>query len=410
MIPDTSAIRAHFPALTRHEAGVPVAYFDAPGGTQVPLVVAEAISEHLLAHNANAGWSFPTSVEAARVMAAARSAAADFVGGDRSGVVFGPNMTTLTFQIATAFGQTLREGDEIVVTRLDHRANIDPWMALARERGATMRVVPFRLEDGSLDWPALEESVGPQTRLVALSAAANALGTINDVRRVADLTHSHDALLFVDAVHSAAHIRTDMAAWNCDMVVCSPYKFYGPHAGIFCARPGILSSLEAKKIGPAPDSDPARWESGTPSYEALAGTTAAINWLSSLTPASAGSRSERLDITFRELHDRGDKLATRLWGGLAGIPGVQVFGPLPDQPRTPTVVFVAESISSEDLAGRLAAEHGVFVSHGHFYAPDTLVDLGIADVSGIVRAGCACYTTEDEVDRLLTGVREIIRS
>jgi len=410
VIPDTSEIRSAFPALERHEAGVPVAYFDAPGGTQVPRVVADAISDHLLAHNANAGWAFPSSVETARVMAAARSAAAEFVGGARGGVVFGPNMTSLTFQFAAAFGRAMGEGDEIVVTRLDHRANIDPWTSMAVDRGAAIRVVPFGLRDGSLDWTALEEAVGPRTRLVALSAAANALGTINDVRRAADLAHAHDALLFVDAVHSAAHIRTDMAAWDCDVVVCSPYKFYGPHAGILCARPDVLGSLEATKIDPAPDSDPSRWESGTPAYEALAGTTAAINWLACLAPESTGSRLERLDVTFRELHERGERLVARLWEGLTRLPEIQVYGPPPGSPRTPTVSFIARSMPSAQLAGRLSAEHGVFVSHGHFYAPDTLTDLAVPDISGLVRAGCACYTTEDEIDRLLNGVREITGS
>jgi cysteine desulfurase family protein (TIGR01976 family) len=343
-------------------------------------------------------------------MASARSAAADFVGGERGGVVFGPNMTSLTFQFAAAFGQSLAEGDEVVVTRLDHRANIDPWTAQAAERGATIRVVPFQLGDGSLDWPALEEAVGPRTRLVALSAAANALGTINDIRRAADLAHGHGALLFVDAVHSAAHIRTDMAAWDCDVVVCSPYKFYGPHAGILCARPDVLASLEARNIDPAPDSDPARWEWGTPAYEALAGTTAAINWLASLAAANAGSRSERLDITFRELHERGEQLVARLWEGLTRLPAIQVYGPPPGNPRTPTVVFIAESTPSALVAGRLSAEYAIFVSHGHFYAPDTVNDLGVSDTTGLLRAGCACYTTEDEIDRLLNGVREITRS
>lgn len=408
MIPDISEIRDAFPALKRREAGFPVAYFDAPGGTQVPRVVAEAISDHLLAHNANAGWSFPSSVETTRVMASARKAAADFVGGERGGVVFGPNMTSLTYQFAEAFGRTLREGDEIVVTRLDHRANIDPWMALARDRGATIRVVPLRQADGSLDWSEFAASVGSRTRLVAMSAAANAIGTINDVSRAAELTQAHGALLFVDAVHSAAHIRTDMGAWGCDVVVCSPYKFYGPHAGILCARPDVLASLEARQIDPAPDVDPARWETGTPAYESLAGTTAAIRWLASLAPADAGSRPEQLNITFRELHERGEQLVGRLWEGLTRLHGVHVYGPPPGILRTPTIAFVAGSISSTDLAGRLAAEHGVFVSHGNFYAPDTLQDLAVPDTTGLVRAGCACYTTEEEIDRLIRGVSEII--
>jgi len=388
---------------------MPVAYFDAPGGTQVPRIVAEAISNHLLEHNANAGWAFPSSVETARVMEAARDAAADFVGGVPDGVVFGPSMTALTFQFAAAFGRTLSDGDEIVVTRLDHRANVDPWIAMAADRGAVIRVIPFRPEDGSLDWSVLEASVGPRTRLVALAAAANAVGTINDVRRAAELTHAHGALLFVDAVHSAAHIQTNMSAWDCDVVVCSPYKFYGPHAGILCARPDVLSSLEARKIGPAPDTDPARWEYGMPAYEALAGVTAAIDWLASLAPADAGSRPEHLETTFRALHERGEQLVGQLWEGLTRLPGVHLFGPPPGKPRTPTVAFTVESMSSADLAGRLAADHGVFVSHGHFYAPDTLQDLAVPDATGLVRAGCACYTTDDEVDRLLIGVRDIIR-
>lgn len=410
LIADTNDIRADFPALERHEAGKQVAYFDAPGGTQVPRVVADAVADHLLAHNSNAGWGFPTSAETARVIEAARSAAADFVGGDRRGVVFGPNMTSLTFQFATAFGQTLRDGDEIVVTRLDHRANIDPWTALAADRGATVRVVPFRPDDVSLDWSLFEAAVGPRTRLVAMGAASNSVGTINDVCRAAEITKTRDALLFVDAVHSAAHVRTDMLGSGCDVVVCSPYKFYGPHAGILCARPEVLCSLEARNVDPAPDDDPARWETGSPAFEALAGTTAAIDWLASLAPPDTGSRVERLVAAFGGFCERGEGLVGRLWEGLTRLPGVRTYGPPPDRPRTPTVAFVADTISSAELAIRLAMEHGVFVSHGDFYAPDTVRDLAIADPTGLVRAGCACYTTYEEVDRLIAGVREIIRS
>ncbi|MDH3427232.1 MAG: aminotransferase class V-fold PLP-dependent enzyme, partial [Gemmatimonadota bacterium] len=232
---------------------------------------------------------------------------------------------------------------------------------------------------------------------------------INDVRRAAESARARGALSFVDAVHSAAHVRTDMHAWGCDVLVCSPYKFYGPHAGILCARPEVLGSLEAAKIGPAPDSDPGRWERGTPAYEALAGTAAAIDWLASLAPAECGGRSQRLDRTFEVLHERGSALGERLWDGLDRIPGVHLYGPSPDRPRTPTVAFSADRIASAELAGRLAAEHGVFVSHGHFYAPDTLEDLSVTDSTGLVRAGCACYTTNDEVDRLVAGVRDIVR-
>ncbi len=407
---DTSEIRAAFPALERREAGKQVAYFDAPGGTQVPRVVADAIADHLLAHNANVGWAFPTSAETARVVEAARSAAADFVGGDPRGVVFGPNMTSLTLQFAMAFGQTLRDGDEIVVTRLDHRANIDPWRAVAADRGMTIRVVPFRPDDGSLDLSLFEAAVGPHTRLVAVGAASNSIGTINDLCRASEIAKARGALLFVDAVHSAPHMRTDMLAWGCDVLVCSPYKFYGPHAGILCARPEVLGSLKARKIGPAPDDDPARWEIGAPAFEALAGTTAAIDWLASLAPPDTGSRVERLDAAFKWLRERGDGLVHRLWEGLTRLPGIRTYGPPPGRPRTPTIAFVADTISSADLAIRLATEHGVFVSHGHFYAPDTVRDLAVTDHTGLVRAGCACYTTYEEVDRLIAGVREIVRS
>jgi cysteine desulfurase family protein (TIGR01976 family) len=409
VIADTAEIRSAFPALERHEAGRPVAYFDAPGGTQVPRAVADAISDHLLAHNANAGWAFPTSVETAQVVANARSAAADFLGGPRAGVVFGTSMTALTFLFAESFGSTLGPGDEIVVTRLDHRANVDPWMLVAADHGATVRAVPFDPTNGALDMSALDAAIGPRTRLVALGAAANSLGTINDVRVAADLARSHGAVSFVDAVHWAPHLRTDMDFWGCDAVACSPYKFYGPHVGVLCARPELLQSLEAKKLGPAPDDDPARWERGALSFEALAGMIAAIDWLASLAPAACGARNQRLTETFRSLHERGDDLVSRLWAGLDRLPGVTLYGPLPGEPRTPTVAFTTEAIPSAELAGRLAAEHGVFVSHGHFYAPDTVKDLGVPDATGLVRAGCACYTTSEEVDRLVAGVRELLR-
>jgi cysteine desulfurase family protein (TIGR01976 family) len=401
------SIRARFPALERVHGGSPVAYFDGPGGTQVPRDVAEAVSSYLLRHNANVHWGFPTSAETDRIVAAGRDAAADLLGANSHEIVFGPNMTTLTFQLARALGRQFAPGTEIVVTELDHRANVDPWLDMAQMWNFTVRTVPFRPSDGTLDWDVFESVVGERTGLVAIGGASNALGTVNDVARAAGLARQAGCLLFVDAVHSTPHLPTDVSALGCDALACSPYKFYGPHAGVLWVRGSLLESLRVSKLLPASDEAPERLETGTLSHEAIAGTTAAIDFLASLDDGPDARRA-RLQRVMQGLHDRGDLLVRRLWDGLAALDGVRTFGPVPGTAeRTPTVSFIVDGVSSSEVSRRLADECGVFCSYGDFYATDVTVRLGVEE-DGLVRAGCACYTTEAEVDRLIGGLGEIV--
>ncbi|HEY8256862.1 MAG TPA: cysteine desulfurase-like protein [Gemmatimonadales bacterium] len=400
----TSEIRDKFPALLRRHGGHAVAYFDGPGGTQVPTAVADAMTDYLYRHNANTHWHYPSSQETDAIIASARAAAADFLNATPAEVVFGANMTTLTFHLGRALGRHWGAGDEIVITELDHHANVAPWTALERERGITIRRVPMLVETGQLDWTALEESLSPKTRLLAIGAASNALGTISDVTRAVQLARRVGALTFVDAVHYAPHHPVDVRTIDCDFLACSSYKFYGPHLGILYGRRERLEALDVPKLAPAPDTAPERMETGTLNHEGIAGAGAAVDFLASL--SSGGTRRERLVRTFATLHDRGQALLERLWDGLSRTRGVRLFGPPPSEPHTPTVAFTVERRSSDDVASALA-ESGVFVSNGDFYATTVVERLGLR-AGGLVRAGCACYTTPEEVDRLLDGVRSLV--
>ncbi len=401
----TPEIRARFPALDRRHAGRAVAYFDAPGGTQVPRAVADAVRDYLLRHSANTHWRYPTSVETDAIIAAGRLALADFLGGAPEEIAFGPNMTALTFHLSRALARRWEPGDEVVVTDLDHHADIDPWREAAAERGATVRAVPFDPATGELEPDALRAALGPRTRLVAIGAASNALGTITDVKRAAALAHDAGALCFVDAVHLAAHERIDVASIGCDFLACSPYKFYGPHLGVLWGRLPLVEALDVPRVAPAPNRTAERLETGTQAHESIAGATAAVDFLASVAGAGAGEadRRRRLDAAFATLHARGEALLRRLWQGLESIEGVTLFPPPPERPRTPTVSFVVSGIPAADVAARLA-ELALFLSHGDFYAATVVRRLG-HEADGVVRAGCACYTTEAEVDRLVEGVR-----
>jgi cysteine desulfurase family protein (TIGR01976 family) len=399
------AIRACFPALGRRESGHPVAFFDGPGGTQVPRAVADAVADYLLRHNANTHWRYPTSEETDAMLAAARAAVADFLGGDASEIAFGASMTTLTFHVARSLARGWVEGDEVVVTELDHHANVDPWRALTREKGIVIKVLPVVAEIAQLDLGFLPELLGPRTRLVALGAASNAVGTINDLTRVAAAAHASGALVFVDAVHYAPHTLVDVKTLGADLLACSPYKFYGPHVGVLWGRRELLEALDVPKLRPAPDEAPFRLETGTLNHEGIVGTGAAVEFLAAL--AGSGSRREALSRTFATLQARGEALFRRMWERLGALPGVTLYGPPPGRPRTPTVAFALAGRDSGDVAAALAKQ-GVFVTHGDFYATTLVERLGHA-ADGLVRAGCACYTTEEEVDRLVAGVGEIAR-
>lgn len=408
-IASVERIREAFPALTRRRGDVPIAYFDAPGGTQVPQSVADAVRRQLLEHNANAHWAYDTSRELDRVLEASRAAMADFVGGHPDEVVFGANMTTLTFHAARALGRRWGPGDEIIVTELDHQANVSPWRDLEVERGVAVRVVPMDPNTGDLDWAAFESALSPRTRLVAVTAASNALGTLVDLDRAGELARVSGALLFVDAVHFAPHERMDAARIGCNFLVCSPYKFYGPHVGVLWGESALLEEIEPPKLAPAPDAPPERWETGTLNHEGIAGAGAAVDFLASLAEeATSGSRAGRLDATFEELSRRGDGLVRRLWEGLSSVNGLRLYGPPPGQPRTPTVSFTIEGWSPAEAADRLSRDHGLFLSHGNFYASLVTDRLGL-EPSGLLRAGCACYTTVEEVDRLVDAVGRLAR-
>ena len=397
-------IRADFPALARRHEGLPVAYFDGPGGTQVPRIVAEAMTDYLLRHNANTHWAYPTSVETDTMLWAAREALADFVNATPLDIAFGANMTTLTFHVARAIGRGLGPGDEIVITELDHHANVAPWQALARERGITLVTVPLDTSTGALDPAALMRAIGPRTRVLAIGAASNALGTVTDVREAAAKARQHGALVFVDAVHSAPHALVDVQELGCDFLGCSAYKFYGPHVGVLYARREVAAELDLPRLAPAPDEPPESLETGTQNHEGIVGAGTAVDWLASL-GGSSGTRRERLVRAFGETHERGERLLARMWEGLSSIRGVTMYGAPPGTPRTPTVAFTVEGVSPEDVARRLA-ERAVFASHGDFYAATVIERYGRAP-DGVVRAGCAVYTTGDEVERLVEAVKEL---
>jgi cysteine desulfurase family protein (TIGR01976 family) len=398
----TGHIRAQFPALERRHRGTPVAYFDGPGGTQVPRPVVEAMKDYLFHHNANTHWRYPTSQETDVLIAEARAALADFLGASPTEIAFGANMTTLTFHLARALGRSWGPGDSVVVTELDHHANVGPWRALERERGISVRSVPLIPETGQLDWNKLEELLGAGPRLLALGAASNALGTISDVSRAAALARAAGALTFVDAVHYAPHQLVDVGNIGCDFLSCSAYKFYGPHVGIMFARERVLRTLDVPKLAPAPETAPERLETGTLNHEGIVGAAAAVEFLASFSPGE--TRRARLARTFAELHSRGQALVRRLWDGLSELGGVTLYGPSPASARTPTVAFTVAGMPADAVAEGLAAR-AVFVSSGDFYATTVVERLGVSD--GLVRAGCACYTTEEEVDRLIEGVKTI---
>ncbi|MDT5156925.1 MAG: hypothetical protein QOC61_1653 [Acidobacteriota bacterium] len=420
-------IRSHFPALERMQEQRRVAYFDGPGGTQVPRRVVERVADYLYHHNANTHWAYPTSAETDELIERSRETLADFLGASPSEIVFGANATTLGYHVSRTLGRTFEAGDEIVVTELDHHANVAPWQALERERGVRLRVVRMKTETGALDWDDFERKINGRTKLVAIGAASNALGTLNDLAHAGRLAEQACAYMFVDAVHYAPHQLTDVRAMRCDFLVCSAYKFYGPHVGALFCRRELLETLPFPKLLPAPDYAPEVAETGTQNHEGIVGAAAAVDFLASLAQAPSASlaqgasvpleqgadpslaqgnsRRERLRASFDALHARGAELTRLMWEGLSEIEGVTLYGPRPDAPRTPTVAFTVARTTSTEVARRLASR-GLFVSHGDFYAATVIERLGLGE-EGLVRAGCACYTTREEVERLVAGVKEI---
>jgi cysteine desulfurase family protein (TIGR01976 family) len=403
-VASTAEIRSFFPALQRRHGGgsSTVSYFDGPGGTQVPRQVVDRMADYLFHHNANTHWAFATSVETDAVLHEARVAAADFLNGTPDEIAFGANMTTLTFHLARALGREWGPGDEVVVTELDHHANIAPWIALERERGVTVRTVRMLPETGQLDWNDLQRLVTPRCRLLAIGAASNALGTITDVHRAGEIARAAGARVFVDAVHFAPHELVDVKQLGCDFLACSAYKFYGPHIGLLWVRRELIDGIDTPRLIPASAEGPERFETGTLNHEGIAGTTAAIDFLAGLAGQPGETRRQRLTASFAVQHDRSAVLLRQLWDGLHDVAGVRVWGAPPEAARTPTVAFTVAGMSSPDVARRLA-DGGVYVSHGDFYARTVVERLGLMP-DGLVRAGCACYTTQHDVERLLHGV------
>lgn len=400
------SIRSDFPALARHHRGAPIAFFDGPGGTQVPQSVIDAMVDYLARHNANTHWDYPTSHETDAMIQAAREAFADYFHCASDEVVFGQNMTTLTFHLSRGLANGFAPGDELVVTELDHHGNVAPWAAIARERGLVLRRIPFDPETGTLDTDRLLDAMTDRTRVVAMGLASNAIGTVNDVATVCRAARERGVLSYIDAVHGAAHQLPDVQAFACDFLVCSPYKFYGPHLGALYGRRELLESVAVPKLEPAPDTAPERLETGTLSHEAIVGAHAAVEYLANLAPSA--NRRASLLAAFDALHRRGMALFERLWSGVGEVPGVRRFGLPPEGSRTPTLGFVLEGVPAQTVARHLA-DRAVFASHGDFYAAGVIEGLGQAE-HGIVRAGIACYTDAAEIDRLVAGVAELAKS
>jgi cysteine desulfurase family protein (TIGR01976 family) len=408
---DVEIVRAQFPALALEIAGRPAAFLDGPGGTQVPHAVLDAVRAHLVHANANTHGTFLTSERSDATITAARAAAADLVGCDAAEIVFGPNMTTLTFALARALGRDLGAGDEVVVTTLDHDANVAPWRAL-EERGVTVRTLDIRPDDCTLDLEALDAALSSRTRLVAVGWASNAVGTINPVGRIVARARAAGALTFVDAVHFAPHHRIDVVALGCDFLACSVYKFFGPHIGALFARREHLERLRPYKVRPAADHGPERWETGTQNHEGLAGTVAAVEYLAGLgarlAPAAVGRRA-RLDAAFAGIaaHELG--LAARFLDGVRALPGVRLYGiadPARLGERTATFAVRLATCAPGAASARLGAA-GVFTWAGNYYALGLTERLGVEAAGGMLRIGFVHYNTVDEVDRVVEALSRL---
>jgi cysteine desulfurase family protein (TIGR01976 family) len=391
---DVAAVRSEFPALAARTA-----FFDGPGGSQVPQRVIDAMKGYLRDSNANLGGAFRTSCESDEVMERGRAAAADFTGAEPEGIAFGANMTTLNFQLAHAVARTLSPGDEIVVTALDHDANVSPWLLVAEDHDLVVRTAPLRVDDVTLDVEVLEGLIGERTRIVAFTLASNAVGSIPDAARIAEAAHAAGALAWADGVHLAPHRRLRARELGLDVVLCSPYKFFGPHLGIAAVRPDLAESLPADRVRPAGEDPPGhRFEAGTQSHEAIAGATAAIEYLRDL---GGGD----LDSAFALIDEHESQLAARF---LSGLPDrVSLYGIRTPEGRTPTFCFNIDGRPPRRVA-ELLAEQDMYVWDGNYYALEPMRALGIDDSGGAVRAGFLHYTTDDEVDRLLEALAELV--
>lgn len=411
---DVNWVRAQFPSLARTVNGHPAAFLDAPAGTQVPQRVVDAVRDYFLHSNSNTRGEFAASRESDAIIASAHAAMADLLNCNADEVFFGPNMTTLTFGLSRAIGRTLVPGDEVVVTTLDHDANVAPWRAL-EERGVVIRQADIRLEDCTLDMDDLRRKITPRTRLVAVGYASNAVGTINPVEEIIALAHQAHALAFIDAVHYAPHHSIDVRALDCDFLACSPYKFFGPHTGCIYGKREHLLRLHPYKVRPAPDSLPARWETGTQTHELLAGVAAAVDYLAAVGRQCGGAsaeaaRREAIFRAYRVIHPYEMKLLGLLVAGLLKIPGLKFFGIHELErfsERCPTVSVRIGDHLPIDIA-RFLGDRGIFTWDGNYYALNLTERLGVESKGGLLRIGVVHYNTPEEIDRLLSALHEFV--
>ena len=398
--------RAAFPALSRTLNGKPLAYFDGPGGTQVPQAVIDAVSDYYVRCNANTHGQFVTAMESDQILQETREALASFLGAPSwREISLGANMTSLAFSLSRALARELKPGDEVVITQLDHEANRGPWLTLA-EHGALVKEVALR-PDGTLDPEDLARQIGPRTRLVAIGYSSNALGTVNDLALARQLSKAVGAWLLIDAVHAAPHFPLDAVALDTDFLLCSAYKFYGPHVGILYTRPGLLERLRTDRLCTQEAEAPYRMETGTQNHAALAGVRAAVQFLAGF--SEGATLRERLVRTMTGLAEREHALAKSYCERVRAIPGVTVWGQgFDSRHRAPTVSITVKDVHSETVARRLG-EQGVLVWDGNFYAAKAIEVLGLEAQGGVVRAGISMYTTEVEVQRLLDGIAAIAK-
>jgi cysteine desulfurase family protein (TIGR01976 family) len=417
---DLSQSRKHFPALNQTQDEKPVVFFDNPGGTQCPQMVIDAVAGYLVNDNANHGGAFATSLRSDAMLHDAHQAMADMLGAASADeIVFGANMTTLTFSVSRALGRLLSPGDEIVITRLDHDANISPWMLLARDTGAVIRWVDIREEDCTLDMASFEAQITSKTKIVAAGYASNAVGTINDVKAIVEMAHAVEALTYIDAVQYAPHGPIDVQALGCDFLVCSAYKFFGPHVGVLYGKLDLLDRLSAYKVRPADDRPPYKFETGTLNHEGIAGTRAAAEYLAQISilqsPISnvkgeSPRRRERIVAGMTAIKEYEKTLSMRLISGLQQIKGVKIWG-ITDlaqlDRRVPTVSFTLEGHSPREVAEYLG-RNGIFVWDGNYYALAVMERLDLEPAGGMVRVGPVHYNTGDEIDRLLHALEVMV--
>ena len=408
---DIAWVRSQFPALAVQVNGRPAVYFDGPGGTQVPQRVIDAMRDYLMNSNANTHGAFLTSRRSDEVIADAHAALADLLGCDADEVIFGPNMTTLTFSLSRALGREFGPGDELVVTRLDHDGNVAPWWAL-EERGCRVRFVDINPSDCTLDMADLERQITPRTRLVAVGYASNAVGSINNVQEITRLAHAVGALVYIDAVHYAPHGPIDVRRLACDFLVCSPYKFFGPHSGALYGKREHLARLRPYKVRPAADVNPFRWETGTQNHEGQAGILAAVDYLAELgrrASPSVSSRRSALMAAYDVIRPYERSLAERLIKGLLAIPGLTFYGikeAARGAERVPTVAIRISGHTPRELASHLG-ERGIFTWDGNYYALNLSERLGVEPTGGMLRIGLVHYNTPEEVDRALEALQEL---